>query len=114
MYRRTSQHIRASMCPSLTRKIKSVTFDLLSDNDLSDNNYNEILRDTVNSHHHKNDVTSEWQVTLAVPSATPNDVTNSSIKPSISSSIDPSMTHATTNLPRRSTRNKRAPERYGF
>ena len=114
MYRRTSQHIRASTSPSLTRKTKSVTFDLPLDNDQPDNDYDEILLDTVNSHHHKNDETSQRQVTLAVPAATHNDITKSSVKLSISSPIDPSVTHATTDLLCRSTRSKRASERYGF
>ena len=108
MYRRTSQHIRSSTCPSLTKKTKSVTFDLPSDNDLSDIDYDGIIRDTVNSHQHKSDVTSD------APPAAPNDVTKSPVKPSVTSSVAPSMFPATTDPPRKSTRNKRTPERYGF
>ena len=73
-----------------------------------------VIQLTVISHHHQNDVTSQQQVTLAVPAATHYDVTKSSVKPSIHASIDPSVTQAATDLPHRSTRNKRAPERYGF
>ena len=52
---------------------------------MSNGNYDKSLHDTVKIHQQKNDVTSQWQVTHAVPSATLN-VTNWSVKLSILSS----------------------------